>query len=88
MALQKNITTHFAGGVSATVNNSYIVVKSLEVTKSVISIRVFFRKTSSDLEPYQAKEYSFTPDLEGANFIQQAYEHLKTLDEFAGAADV
>ena len=36
MALQKNITTHFAGGVSATVNNSYIVVKSLEVTKSVI----------------------------------------------------
>lgn len=33
------------------------------------------------------KEYMFAPDMEGANFIAQAYEHLKTLPEFAEAED-
>ena len=33
------------------------------------------------------KEYSFAPDLDGPNFIQQAYEYLKTLPEFAAATD-
>jgi len=32
--------------------------------------------------------YDFTPSLDGPNFIKQAYEHLKTLPEFAGATDV
>lgn len=34
-----------------------------------------------------AKTYNFSPDLEGPNFIAQAYEHLKTLPEFEGAVD-
>ena len=34
------------------------------------------------------ESYWFTPDLSGANFIAQAYQHLKTLPEFAGAKDV
>jgi|DEB0MinimDraft_6_1074348.scaffolds.fasta_scaffold124600_2 hypothetical protein len=34
------------------------------------------------------EHFDFVPDLNGANFIAQAYEHLKTLPEFAGAADV
>jgi hypothetical protein len=31
--------------------------------------------------------YNFVPSLEGANFIAQAYEYLKTLPEFKGATD-
>lgn len=31
--------------------------------------------------------YSFIPDMEGENFIRQAYLHLKTLPEFAEAED-
>ena len=31
--------------------------------------------------------YSFTPNLDGQNFIAQAYNHLKTLPEFSGATD-
>jgi hypothetical protein len=31
--------------------------------------------------------YKFAPNLDGANFIKQAYEHLKTLPEFSGATD-
>ncbi len=30
---------------------------------------------------------SFTPSMDGSNFIQQAYEHLKTLPQFSGAED-
>ena len=33
------------------------------------------------------KEYFYTPNMDGKNFIAQAYEHLKTLPEFAGATD-
>lgn len=33
------------------------------------------------------KEYEFSPNLEGDNFIKQAYNHLKTLPEFSGAVD-
>jgi hypothetical protein len=33
------------------------------------------------------KTYGFTPNLSGDNFIKQAYIHLKTLPDFAGAED-
>jgi hypothetical protein len=33
------------------------------------------------------KEYSFVPDMNGANFIAQAYEALKKEPEFADAVD-
>jgi hypothetical protein len=35
---------------------------------------------------YQVSEH-FKPALDGKNFIAQAYEHLKTLPEFANATD-
>lgn len=34
------------------------------------------------------ENYSFSVDLDGPNFIKQAYDHLKTLDRFSGAEDV
>jgi hypothetical protein len=33
------------------------------------------------------KQFVFAPNLDGPNFIKQAYEHLKTLPEFDGAVD-
>ena len=33
------------------------------------------------------KEYFYVPNMDGSNFIKQAYEHLKALPEFAGATD-
>lgn len=35
----------------------------------------------------EEQDYSFKPTLDGDNFIQQAYNHLKTLPEFAGSTD-
>jgi hypothetical protein len=34
-----------------------------------------------------SEQYSFVPEMKNSNFIAQAYEHLKTLPEFAGATD-
>lgn len=31
--------------------------------------------------------FAFVPDMNGPNFIKQAYEHLKTLPEFADSED-
>jgi hypothetical protein len=44
---------------------------------------------SNDDNQY-SKDYSFTQSVadNSDNFIKQAYAHLKTLDEFAGATDV
>jgi hypothetical protein len=36
---------------------------------------------------FYSKEYSAPYDLDGPNPIRQAYLHLKTLPEFAGATD-
>lgn len=35
----------------------------------------------------EEQDFSFKPTLDGGNFIEQAYNHLKTLPEFAGSTD-
>jgi hypothetical protein len=63
--------------------NAYIKVERVNASKDSASADVSFtendKKTSSS--------YTFTPSLDGDNFIKQAYQHLKTLPEFAGATD-
>jgi len=54
--------------------------------KEKVSIQVFTYKEANELL-IESKSFSFTPNLDGENFIKQGYEHLKTLPEFAGAID-
>lgn len=61
----------------------YIKVESVVGTKDKANCSVSFTGQKIKLQ----KMYEFTPSLSGANFIKQAYEHLKTLDEFAGCED-
>lgn len=86
MALQKqmNVDAKFVGEVTVI---AYVKVESISGTKANATAVVSAKKSETDDEIWN-KVYSFTPDLNGANFIQQAYENLKTLPEFAGAADV
>jgi hypothetical protein len=94
MALSKNLT--FAGrsfietpvgrldaGEKTVDMNAYIKVERVNASKDSASMDVSFtegeKKTSSS--------YTFKPDLGGGNFIEQAYNHLKTLPEFVGAVD-
>ena len=86
MALQKTVslTTNF--DTTATFENAYICVDNVNVTKNVCRSFVQTHK-EKDGQILQKKNYMFEYDLVGNNPIAQAYYHLKTLPEFAGATD-
>lgn len=89
MAIQKTIQ-HTPDGFEtpSILNNAYIRVEGLHGDKNRISINVvFYKKQDEVMTQALAKFYSFNPSMGGGNFIKQAYEHLKTLPEFAGAED-
>lgn len=83
MALKKSTSTVY--GVE--VVDAYHRVESVIVnSKNVISFAVRSYNDPS-LPFFQETQYSCAYVLEGKNPIAQAYEHLKTLPEFAGAVD-
>lgn len=87
MALQMNYQTQDQFGNNVVLSNCYIKVSKVSGDKNTVSAYVDFIINSEDGGAIQ-RLHKFSPDMNGANFIQQAYEHLKTLPEFAGAADV
>jgi hypothetical protein len=61
----------------------YIKVEAVTGTKEKANCSVSFVGEKIKMQ----KIYEFAHDLNGLNYIKQAYEHLKTLPEFAGATD-
>jgi hypothetical protein len=86
MALKKNITLKNNFGDDVTFVDSYIKIEKLAGGKEQLGINVSFYKKQNE-QIVDSKNYLFTPSLEGKNFISQAYDHLRTLPEFAGATD-
>lgn len=85
MALSKTLTKTvrgFDGEVVA--NDVYFKVSNISGDKYTISFLV--TGVSAGVQIYSA-DYVFEPDLDGDNFIKQAYEYLKTLPEFVDAID-
>jgi hypothetical protein len=85
MALKKDVVVtqdNFEGQLIA--KDAYWKINRIYGNKDGfnIEIHVFI-----DDKVYKQIDASFVPDLNGANFIRQAYLHLKTLPEFAGAID-
>lgn len=68
--------------------NAYIRVVSTNVSKITSLAKVVFYE-SKDGQQFKTKEFGFVSNIEdgASNPIKQAYAHLKTLPEFAGAAD-
>ena len=89
MALKKTFTqtqAPFSGVLE--IADAYWRVEQVTATKIQAQFVVTANKQDGDSFTQVAnKRYSFTPKLDGRNFIAQAYEHLKTLPEFTGAAD-
>jgi len=85
MALSKNISIN-AFGRTLNFDNAYIKVSNLNGTKEQIDVKVcsFSNKDGELLETQYAR---FAPDMDGDNFIKQAYLYLKTLPNFVGATD-
>jgi len=87
MALLLSSETCF--GFSA--ENAYCRVESLSWSKSgsfTFSAKTYLNQEASvSAMPLLAQSFSCNYSLDGENPIQQAYEHLKTLPEFADAID-
>jgi hypothetical protein len=81
MAIQTNYAYN-----GVTIPNCYCRIDSVQGNKSAIIAEVSFQATSSN-QAFYSKAFRFTPDMNGENFIKQAYLHLKTLPEFADATD-
>lgn len=74
---------NFEDGRKNVAVDAYIKVVEIASTKEKTAAKVVFSDSKLKIE----KQYLFTPDMDGGNFIKQAYEYLKTLPEFAGAVD-
>lgn len=86
MALQANITTtvRLVGEITVA---AYVRVSRISGNASRLDLLVEAFKNNKDGELVDTRSMSFVPVLDGDNFIRQAYLHLKTLPEFAGATD-
>jgi hypothetical protein len=87
MAIKANFEKtehHFDGALIA--KNAYWKVEKFSGNKLQCRVSVG-AYTQQDGTLLGSKEYYFVPAMDGANPIKQAYEHLKTLPEFAGATD-
>jgi hypothetical protein len=84
MALKKTTSTQFGIEVA----NAYHRVEGLKMTsKTGIAFQIRSYKDDSGLPHFADYPVACEYDLDGANPIKQAYTHLKTLPEFAGATD-
>lgn len=84
MALQKTVTT--PQGFTAT--NAYHRVEAIRITgKTAMQFNVYSHIDGQTLPFFADYLFDCPYDLTGANPLAQAYEHLKTQPEFAGAND-
>jgi|31_taG_2_1085359.scaffolds.fasta_scaffold03429_4 hypothetical protein len=86
MALSKSVTLKNNFGEFTTFPNAYIRVERVTNTKELCRANVTTYKELAGI-PVSADTYEFALDLDGGNSIKQAYEYLKTLDQFADATD-
>ena len=88
MALTTALTLTDNFGVDVTLSNLYIRINRIEGSKeSLIATAGLYQNNGAKL--ISNSTYIFQPSVAAgsANFIQQAYLHLKTLPEFADAVD-
>jgi hypothetical protein len=84
MALIKQLIKTIPGFEGELTTQAQFKVSSLSGSKHNMSALVTGVVAGNQV--YTA-EHSFVPNLDGPNFIKQAYMHIKTLPEFAGATD-
>jgi hypothetical protein len=67
-----------------TVQNAYIKITNIHGGKDQLLVKYTVMIESDEVDSGHA---SFTPSLDGKNFIAQGYEYMKTLPEFINTQD-
>jgi hypothetical protein len=87
MALKKSHSTTFG----LELQEAYFKISSVSGSKLGARIAVDFyvdeAASKSGKSPVGTSVFDFAPSASSKNWDAQAYEHLKTLPEFAGATD-
>jgi hypothetical protein len=94
MALE--ITTNYSSvhGLDINLDNAYVKIVQVQSRKDYAQATVNYYQDkgaeTADRPPFRTDHLGFVPSVaEGAdNIIKQAYDHIKTLDDFTGANDV
>jgi hypothetical protein len=90
MAISKTLTLTDNFGVDVTLADTYIQILKVDYTKTdnkFIGNLTYYIKNKERTQILFVDTKQFNLTLDGVNFVQQAYEHLKTLPEFADATD-
>lgn len=83
MALRQNIITNFGMDV-----NAYMRVEDVTFqTKKQARFALKYYAKTENFPPFQEHSFALDYDLDGANVYAQAYNYLKTLDQFKTAID-
>jgi hypothetical protein len=85
MALRKDLTItkdNFNGSLVA--KNAYWKIQKVLGDKTLISAEIVAIVDDKVVDTISA---SFVPNMDGNNFIAQAYDYLKTTSDFADATD-
>jgi hypothetical protein len=85
MALSKTLTktlAGFSGQIQA--SDVYYKVEQVSGNKERVAFTMRGYKDGSQIDSFNGE---FLPNMNGGNYIEQAYLHAKTLPEFAGAVD-
>ena len=86
MAFTKSFEAITNFGTKALFPDAYIRIEKITGNKESLESNInFYTKRGGQL--IKTEYANFTPELDGDNFIKQAYLHLKTLPEFADAID-
>jgi hypothetical protein len=86
MALKKTLKIKDNFGIEITFDDAYIKVIHIHGTKDSLTAHVGIHIKKDEIQ-IDSKVFEFSLTLDGKNFIAQAYDHLKTMPEFAGAID-
>ena len=86
MALNKAMKLNDNFGEQVSFDETYIKVEDVGGTKENVSATVNIYKAKGGQFLFLFRT-NFVPNMDGKNFIAQAYEHIKTLPEFADATD-
>lgn len=88
MALKQTFQVEDNFGKAVTLSDTYCRVVRVIGDKVTMHFNVEVLNSAKD-RLYMERSYSFAPSVadDSDNFIKQAYEHLKTLNEFTGAVD-
>ncbi len=81
MALQKTVI--FKG---ITLDGAYLKIQSFSGSKELLKFDLATHSRAGE-QAITVASFEMPYSIEGANPIKQAYDHLKSLPEFAGAVD-